>query len=145
MRNKEVIAQMLLYPPEAFVSTFTREGKTRDVKRVDLINGSVRLTADGDIDGIIPPPPDSRDGELYAARKHIWMQRAFAADSYASMFRTFEDINDDDEQRFWIFGNKWKIVFSGLKCSRMLTAAQWVSVWDNVAAKCREKAKKFKW
>lgn len=84
-------------------------------------------------------------GELYAAKKQLWMQRAFAADSYASMFRTLEDINDDDGQPFWIFGNKWKIVFSGLKCSRMLTAAQWVGVWDNVAAKCREKAKEFKW
>lgn len=145
MRNKEVITQMLLYSPEAFVSTFTREGKTRDVKRVDLIKGSVRITADGDIDGIIPPPPDSRDGELYAARKQIWMQRAFAADSYASMFRTFDDINDDDTQRFWIFGNKWKIVFSGLKCDRMLTAGQWVRVWDKVAAKCRKYAEKFKW
>lgn len=145
MRNKEVVEKLLQYPPDAYVSTFTRDGRTRDVKRVDLINRSVRLTADGDIDGIIPPPPDSRDGELYAAKKQIWMQRAFAADSYASMFRTFEDINDDDGQQFWIFGNKWKIVFSGLKCNRMLTAAQWVSVWDTVAAKCRNKAKKFKW
>lgn len=62
MRNYEVIAKMQMMDPKAFVSTFTREGKTRDVKRVDFINGAVRITADGDIDGIIPPPPDSRDG-----------------------------------------------------------------------------------
>jgi len=77
-------------------------------------------------------------------KRALWMARANDASSFAGLFSTLSNIEDDETRTYWIFGNKRKIVFDGLKCSRMETAYKWFCIWDGVANKCLKKAKEYK-
>lgn len=85
-----------------------------------------------------------KDAEIRRLQRALWLARADTADSFSCMFRTLEDVQDFDERTYWIFGNKWKIVFSKLKCCLMKTASSWGSIWDTVAHKCQAKAEEYK-
>ena len=76
-------------------------------------------------------------------QRAMWLARANDASSFAGLFSTLSDI-DDESRTYWIFGNKRKIVFDGLKCRRMETAYKWFCIWDDVANKCLKKAKEYK-
>ena len=76
-------------------------------------------------------------------KRALWLARANDASSFAGLFSTLSDI-DDESRTYWIFGNKRKIVFDGLKCRRMETAYKWFCIWDDVANKCLKKAKEYK-
>ena len=77
-------------------------------------------------------------------KRALWLARANDASSFAGLFSTLSYIEDDGSRTYWIFGNKRKIVFDGLKCSRMETAYKWFCIWDDVANKCLNKAKEYK-
>lgn len=77
-------------------------------------------------------------------KRALWMARANDASSFAGLFSTLSDIEDDGSRTYWIFGNKRKIVIDGLKCSRMETAYKWFCIWDDVANKCLKKANEYK-
>ena len=77
-------------------------------------------------------------------KRALWMARANDASSFAGLFSTLSYIEDDKSRTYWIFGNKRKIVFDELKCSRMETAYKWFCIWDDVANKCLQKAKEYK-
>ena len=76
-------------------------------------------------------------------KRALWLARANDASSFAGLFSTLSYI-DDESRTYWIFGNKRKIVFDGLKCSRMETAYKWFCIWDDVANKCIKKAEEYK-
>ena len=84
------------------------------------------------------------DAENRRAKRALWLARANDASSFAGLFSTLSDIEDDGSRTYWIFGNKRKIVIDGLKCSRMETAYKWFCIWDDVAYKCLKKAKEYK-
>ena len=77
-------------------------------------------------------------------KRALWLARANDASSFASLFSTLSDIENDETRTYWIFGNKRKIVIDGLKCSRMETAYKWFCIWDDVANKCLKKADEYK-
>lgn len=77
-------------------------------------------------------------------KRALWLERANDASSFASLFSTISDIEDDESRTYWIFGNKRKIVIDKLKCHRMETSYTWFRIWYNVADKCRDKAEEYK-
>ena len=84
------------------------------------------------------------EDELRKTKSALWLARANDASSFAGLFSTLSYIDDDGSRTYWIFGNKRKIVFDGLKCSRMETAYKWFCIWDDVANKCLKKVKEYK-
>ena len=87
---------------------------------------------------------NSLETEARKLKRELWLARANDASSFAGLFSTLSDIEDDGSRTYWIFGNKRKIVIDGLKCSRMETAYKWFCIWDDVAYKCLKKAKEYK-
>ena len=87
---------------------------------------------------------DIRRAKIKELKRALWLARANDASSFAGLFSTLSYIEDDGSRTYWIFGNKRKIVFDGLKCSRMETAYKWFCIWDDVAHKCLNKAKEYK-
>ena len=87
---------------------------------------------------------DIRRAKIKELKRALWLARASDASSFAGLFSTLSYIEDDESRKYWIFGNKRKIVFDGLKCSRMETAYKWFCIWDDVANKCLKKAKEYK-
>lgn len=91
----------------------------------------------------IPRIETNLKSEIHRQKRALWLERANDASSFASLFSTLSDIEDDESRTYWIFGNKRKIVIDGLKCHRMETSYKWFCIWDNVADKCRAMAEKF--
>ena len=87
---------------------------------------------------------DIRRAKIKELKRALWLARASDASSFAGLFSTLSYIDDDESRKYWIFGNKCKIVFDGLKCSRMETAYKWFCIWDDVANKCLKKAEEYK-
>jgi len=87
---------------------------------------------------------DELQAENRRLKRALWLARANDASSFAGLFSTLSNIEDDETRTYWIFGNKRKIVFDGLKCSRMETAYKWFCIWDDVANKCLKKAEEYK-
>jgi hypothetical protein len=77
-------------------------------------------------------------------KRALWLARANDASSFAGLFSTLSYIENDGSRTYWIFGNKRKKVFDGLKCSRMETAYKWFCIWDDVANICLKKAEEYK-
>ena len=84
-----------------------------------------------------------KDAEICRLKRALWLARANDASSFASLFSTLGDIEDDESRTYWIFGNKRKIVIDKLKCHRMETSYKWFCIWDNVAGKCLKKAEEY--
>ena len=84
------------------------------------------------------------DMENRKLKRALWLRRAHDASSFASLFSTLSDIEDDETRKYWIFGNKRKLVIDGLKCHRMEIAYKWFRIWDNVAHKCLKKVEEYK-
>lgn len=100
----------------------------------------IRAYHENEIDDLI----DKKDAEIRKLNRVLWLTRANDASSFASLFSTLSDIDDDEYRTYWIFGNKRKIVIDGLKCHRMETAYKWFCIWLNVADKCLKKAEEYK-
>lgn len=88
-----------------------------------------------------------KDAEICRLQRALWLKRADDASSFASLFSTLGDIEDDieeDESRtYYIFGNKRKTAIDKLKSHRVEIAYTWFRIWNNVADKCRKKAEEF--
>ncbi len=86
--------------------------------------------------------------QIRQLQRALWLKRANDASSFASLFSTLgdteDDIEEDESRTYCIFGNKRKTAIDKLKSHREEIAYTWFRIWNNVADKCRAKAEEYK-